>query len=253
MLSYIFELPAIFSFFNFIFIGILLYLSGRFFLHILSNHAKHDERSIPIGTFMGTISTAWALSLGFVAADIWVVNATANHATSEERSSIARMLGSSSIDVLNSDHLTSLIKDYQKTVTEKEWIENKNTMPSSEVDIILQKIRREIFLLAKTDIPSTIISQIVQDFDELQDARNTRLSVGATSVDMYKWYLLISLTILTIITISAVHADKERAGIKAIIIYSITSSFCLWILAIHANPYQGAEPLQPNLLVTHIH
>lgn len=118
------------------------------------------------------------------------------------------------------------------------------------VEVALQNIRREIVKLAKTDIPSPIISQLVHDFDELQDARNTRLSVGSTSVDMYKWYLLFSLTILTIITIAATHADRVSAAIKAMVIYSITAAFCLWILAIHANPYQGIERLEPSLLFT---
>ncbi len=46
------------------------------------------------------------------------------------------------------------------------------------------------------------------------------------------------------------HADRVRAGVKALVIYSLTASFCLWILAIHANPYQGLERLEPSLLFT---
>lgn len=52
-------------------------------------------------------------------------------------------------------------------------------------------------------------------------------------------------------TIASVHADRKRAGIKALIIYAITSTFCVWILAIHANPYQGADPLEASSLFTH--
>lgn len=250
-MSYIFELPVILSFFIILIGGGVLYLIGYAALHILSNHARHDILSIPIGTFIGTIATAWALSLGFVAADIWLVNSKADQALIAEKSSITRLLGSASLDVLNSPALEGLVLDYRRLVIEDEWVDNKNMKPSYTVDMVLQKIRTEIFILSKTDIPAPMISKIINDFDELQDARNIRLSIGITSVDINKWYLLIALTILTIITIASVHADRRRAGIKAIIIYVITSIFCLWILAIHANPYQGADPLKGSLLLSH--
>jgi len=249
-MSYIFELSVYVSFITFAVLGLGIYFIGRLALHILSNHAKHDILSIPIGAFVSTIATAWALSLGFVAADIWTANGKADQATSEERSSISRLIGSASPDILNAPELAATLVEYRSAVVKDEWLGNSNVLPAHAVEAALQNIRREIVNLAKTDIPSPIISQLVHDFDELQDARNTRLSVGSTSVDMYKWYLLFFLTILTIITIASTHADRSRAGVKAMIIYSITAAFCLWILAIHANPYQGIERLEPSLLFT---
>ncbi|PRA56159.1 hypothetical protein [Brucella pituitosa] len=249
-MNYIFELSVYLSFVTFTVLGVGVYFVGRFALHILSRHANHDILSIPIGAFIGTIATAWALSLGFVAADIWTANSKADQATSEERSSISRLIGAASPDILNAPVLVASLSEYRTAVVKDEWLENSNISPAHSVEVALQNIRREIVKLAKTDIPSPIISQLVHDFDELQDARNTRLSVGSTSVDMYKWYLLFSLTILTIITIAATHADRVSAGIKAMVIYSITAAFCLWILAIHANPYQGIERLEPSLLFT---
>lgn len=249
-MSLIFELPVYASFFVFVILGLGIFLIGRAALFILFKHASHDILSIPIGAFIGTIATAWALSLGFVAADIWAANSKADQATSEERSSISRLIGTSSPDILNEAALRNALIEYREAVVKDEWLKNNNIEPAPQVEIALQNIRREIVSLARTDIPSPIISQIVHDFDELQDARNTRLSVGSASIDMYKWYLLLFLTILTAITIATTHADRVVAGIKALIIYSTTASFCLWILAIHANPYQGIERIEPSLLFT---
>ncbi|MBC2885976.1 hypothetical protein H7Q97_11280 [Ochrobactrum sp. CM-21-5] len=249
-MTHIFELPIYFSFIAFVILGVGFYALGRLALHILSRHAANDILSIPIGAFIGTIATAWALSLGFVAADIWSVNSKADQATSEERSAIYRLLGSSSADILSAPQLSTALKGYQRAVIEDEWQKNVNITPARTVENALQTIRKEIINLARTDIPSPVISQLINDFDELQDARNTRLAVGSTSVDYYKWYLVLSLTVLTAVTVAATHADRTRAGIKALAIYAITASFCLWILAIHANPYQGLERLEPSLLFT---
>ncbi len=73
-MTYIFELPIYLSFTAFAVLGIVFYAVGRFALDMLSKHAASDVLSIPIGAFISTIATAWALSLGFVAADIWSVN-----------------------------------------------------------------------------------------------------------------------------------------------------------------------------------
>ncbi len=249
-MKYIFELPIYISFAAFFVLGVGFYLIGRFALHILSRHASHDSLSIPIGAFISTIATAWALSLGFVAADIWAVNSKADQATSEERSAITRLIGTAGAEILNVQELSTALTGYRLAVIDNEWKASSNIEPARSVETALQNIRREIIALARTDIPAPVVSQLIQDFDELQDARNSRLAVGSTSIDTYKWYLVLSLTLLTTITVAATHADRVRAGIKALLIYAITSAFSLWILAIHANPYQGLERLDPELLFT---
>ncbi|WP_139976794.1 DUF4239 domain-containing protein [Ochrobactrum sp. CGA5] len=249
-MTYIFELPTYLSFMAFAVLGIVFYAVGRFALDMLSKHAANDVLSIPIGAFISTIATAWALSLGFVAADIWSVNSRADQAISEERSAISRLIGTSKTEILNAPKLTAALTGYRLAVINDEWREKINVEPAGSVETALQNIRREIINLARSDVPSPVISQLINDFDELQDARNTRLAVGSTSIDYYKWYLVLSLTFLTAITIAATHADRVRAGVKALVIYSLTASFCLWILAIHANPYQGLERLEPSLLFT---
>ena len=247
-LGYQLSMPTLFALFASF--GLFFYAAGRLALSYLSTHAIHDTLSIPQPAFLGTIATAWALSLGFIAADIWAVNSRADGATSTERSSIVRLLRSAEPDILDSVRLTEGVRAYRKQVAIKEWLQDKNILPDEQVETTLQEIRVELARLARGDAPDTLVSQAIQDFDELQDARNVRLGVGNTSVDYYKWYLVIFLTLLTAITIASTHADRPRAGRRALAIYAITASMSLWILAIHANPYAGLEELHPSLLFT---
>ncbi|WEK52578.1 MAG: hypothetical protein P0Y66_11660 [Candidatus Kaistia colombiensis] len=230
--------------------GLIFYLVGRLALHFLSKHAVRDTLSIPQSAFLSTIATAWALSLGFIAADIWTVNSRADQATSMERSAIARLLRSAEPDILASAKLTAGIEAYRQQVASKEWLEGKNETPDEQVEAILYGVRGEVANLARGNAPAPLVSQVMTDFNDLQDARNLRLAVGNTSIDYYKWYLVMFLTLLTAITIAATHADRKRAGRRALAIYAITASMSLWILAIHANPYDGLEALDPSLLFT---
>lgn len=220
-------------------LGAVSFMVGLLFLWVFHKQASGDPLTMPIGAFIGTIATAWALSLGFAAADIWAVNSQAGQASSEERSSISRLVGMAKEDALDSKELMAGLKAYKNAVIAIEWGTGANTVPTPEVEKALQSIRIAIIDLARGSIPAPLIAQMVQDFDELQDARNTRLALGATSINYYKWYLVIFLTALTLVVISAVHADRPPAGRKSLIIFTVTATVSLWILAIHANPYVG--------------
>jgi hypothetical protein len=242
------SMPLLFA--TFVVFGLVFYVVGRLALYFLSRHAAHDMLSMPQPAFLGTVATTWALSLGFIAADIWAVNARADHATSLERSAIVHILRSAEPDILDSAGLARNIETYRRKVAALEWYQDKNVGPHNEVEAALHQISGEIARLARSSAPSSLVSQLVHDYNDLQEARNLRLAVGSTSIDYYKWYLVIFLTLLTAVTIAATHADRPRAGRRALAIYAVTASMSLWILAIHANPYDGLEELDPSLLYT---
>jgi hypothetical protein len=231
-------------------LGIIIYAVGVLSLRIMVSQAARDRLSIPQPAFLGTIATAWALSLGFIAADIWGINGRADHAVTLERSAITHLLRSSEPDVLGSKALAHGIETYRRHVVEGEWQQGKNVGPMPEVEAAMHEISGAIAELARSDAPSVLVGQVVQDFNDLQEARNLRLAVGSSSVDYYKWYLVIFLTLLTAITAAATHADRPGAGRRALRLFAITASMSLWILAIHANPYEGIEELHPSLLFT---
>ncbi|MBX8828037.1 hypothetical protein HBA93_20755, partial [Ochrobactrum sp. SFR4] len=70
------------------------------------------------------------------------------------------------------------------------------------------------------------------------------------SVNHYKWYLVFFLTVLTLVVIASVHADRPKAGRKALAIYIVTASMSMWILAIHTSPYRGVGRIDPTVLFT---
>jgi hypothetical protein len=246
----IFSLSVYMSFLAFAALGGAFFLFGRGMLYVFARYAKRDPLSIPIGAFIATVATAWALALGFVAADIWAITSKANQATSDERSAIVRLVGIADSPEIGAVPLREALMRYRTAVVDDEWIKNINLSPASSVEKSLQTIRDVILKMSRENIPTPIISHLLNDLDILQDARSMRLSVGATSVDSYKWYLVISLTIMTIITIASTHSDRIRAGRVALLIYTLSATLCLWILAIHANPYQGPAKLEPTVLLT---
>lgn len=228
--------------------GIVSVSIGMLALKFFNIQVRKNPTSLPVAAFLGTVATAWALALGFAAADVWSINAEATQSASAERSSLSRLEGMAAENALNSIELHDAIKAYRQAVSEVEWSRNMNIRPSVEVERALQKMRVSLLNLANSNVPSPIVSQLVRDFDELQDARNERLALGNSSINNYKWYLVVCLTLITTIVLASTHADRPRAGIQAILIYTFTAVICLWILALHVHPYVGAGRLDASVL-----
>ncbi len=220
--------------------GLICYGGALAFLWFLRRLHIEIAAAIPVSTFLSTIATAWALALGFAAADVWTARAHAEQAASEERSSIIRLLGMAGDDTLDLPEILEGLTLYQSEVREQEWGNGLNRNPVDTVDQALQQIRVSIVRIARDNVPSALVAKMTLDFDELQDARNKRLAIGSSSVSQYKWYLVLFLTFLSMISIAAVHADRPPAARTALSIFMVAAVVSLWILALHATPYSGS-------------
>lgn len=208
-------------------------------------HRRHlrSVPGIPVAPFFTGITTVWALSLGFVAADLWSVRAQAEQAASAERSSMTRLHGMAGSEALDLPALREALAHYSAAVREMEWKENANAKPAEPVEAALQEMRLALIALARSAAPQPLMAKMTQDFDELQDARNTRLAIGQASVSEYKWYLVLVLTVLSAVAIASVHADRPPAGRTALAIFAAAAVVSLWVLAMHANPYAGSAAI----------
>lgn len=202
-----------------------------------------DPRILPVAPFFTAVTTIWALSLGFAAADLWGLHAQAEQAASAERSSLGRLYGMSAEDALDVPDLRAALTAYAAAVSQAEWGETANVSPAREVELALQSIRLTIIALARAGTPPALMAKMAQDFDELQDARNMRLAIGVSSISEYKWYLVLVLTFVSMIAIATVHADRPPGGRWALAIFAVAATASLWILALYANPYSGGAKI----------
>ncbi len=233
-------LPLFLAFLGFCAAAMLLAAGLLIFLH---RRWMSDATTLPVAPFFTAITTVWALSVGFAAADLWTIRAQAEQAASAERSSVVRLLGMAAADALDAPDLREALSSYVAAVSRDEWGETANTEASPEVEGALQRMRLAIIGLADRGTSGPLLAKMAQDFDELQDARNTRLAIGVSSISEYKWYLVLILTVLSMAAIATVHADRPPAARSALVIFALAATACLWILALHANPYSGGARL----------
>ena len=224
----------------FLLFGLLTQAVALIALAFFSRNGPIPASWLPVPNFAATITTAWALALGFAAADIWTANSQARHAAAEERSAIARIAGIAGPAMLGQPELMISLSAYTDAVREREWGRDRNARPDRDADLAIEAIRTQIVRMALQGTPDALVAKMSDDFDQLQDARSARLALGLGPRTDYKWYLVFFLTFLSQIALAAVHADRPRGGRRAVTIFSVAAAVSLFILALHANPYVGA-------------
>ncbi len=193
---------------------------------------------VPVPAFIGVIATTWALSLGFAASDLWLLGSRADQAVTAERSAVMRLVGSAAPAALDVPELRENIMRYVQLVERSEHMRNAaDALGDPEVNAAVQDIRVTVLQIAASGTPGAVAAKIVNDFDELQDARNVRLAMRISLIDTSKWYLLVSLTFMTMVTIALVHIDRPLAGRNASVIFAIVAFSGLWVLVVHVDPF----------------
>lgn len=233
----------------FVGLAFFLFLFGAMALRRFMRQAQADSNTMPVPVLLSTLATTWALAFGFVASDIWSVNNQATQAASAERSSLSRLLGMTQVDALNDAVLHKQLMAYRSSVAQFEWGRDLNAVPNSQVEQALQGIR--MGLLARADAgntPDTITARMIDDFDELQDARNERLAIGSSNINAYKWCFLIVFSLLVQLAVAAIHADRLQGGRKAVCWHALMVAMSLYVLALHVNPYTGVSSVHPQML-----
>lgn len=196
-----------------------------------------SDRNIPVPAFMGVVATAWALSLSFAASDLWGLGSKVDQAVSAERSSVMRLLGVAAPSALDIPDLHDSVLRYVYLVENNEVDHrHRGLFGTPPVDAAIEDIRLAVIKAASGDLSEAVGAKIINDFDELQDARNARLGINVSLIDPSKWYLLLSFTVLTTLTIALLHIDRPVAGRMAALIFSVTTLAGFWILILHMDP-----------------
>lgn len=194
---------------------------------------------LPAATFVAVTSTAWALSLGFAASDIFSLEGKADQAALAERSAVLRIVGAASPEALHRPAVVEAINAYVTAVVDTEWGQHNNQVAAKEVDAAVQALRVTLMQLHRQGVPDVILGKVLRDFDELQDARNMRLAIGESAVDDTKWALIVMLSLLTALNIALVNAATPKAAWNALVVYGVTLFMCFVILGLNTDPYRS--------------
>ena len=87
------------------------------------------------------------------------------------------------------------------------------------------------------DIDAAVRRALVDTVLKLRIIRSDRLAIAADRTDEFKWATLLILGLLTEISIAAVHLERPRPQIAALVLFSTSAVIALGLIAIEERPF----------------
>jgi hypothetical protein len=249
---WIFDAPALAQLAGFAVFSLIA--AGLALLVLAALHGRFGRRPdmLPVAPFFVSVTTVFALFLGFLAADIWAQKRSALNAVYHERSALDGIAALAAPAVLDAARVAEAAETYRRKVIEIEWGARDNRTAAPEVEAALQGLASALVDLAQTDAPAPAVGRLFSLLDAIVQARTQRLAIGvnANRVGNTSWFPVVLLAVFSYAAIAAVHLDRPGAGRLSICVFGLATTFALWFLAMHDSPYTGGVRLEPLLLET---
>lgn len=241
MLDYVFDLSAVAQLAVFLVYGAVVFGTGFVLLDFLHARYANHSKLLPVAPAFQVLTVLFALLLGFLAADIWSQQRQAVDAAFKEGISLQRLYDLSGPAALDEAEARPMLERYQSIVAEKEWGAQFNHTAEPSASAALFELRLFGAKLAQGGKPALLTAEWMRSVNDLSEARQRRLLIGADSTDNSQWSVVLVLTFFAAAALAACHMDRPPAGRLVLALFAVAVSIVLWQLARHTNPYNGGD------------
>lgn len=210
--------------------------------------------------FMSLPAVMFAFLMVFMASAAWQNISLARTALVNEHAALVRMAAVPIQPDASRQRLHADLKGYLAAVIDKEWKAGHNQKSSTDADTALDALEANIWAVdtlcrSGSTAPANCtgglgITTFLKALDDLRLAREQRLSLGLTGGLRLKWALAISLAIVTVMSIAAVHRANPRGAAIAVGLFCGAVWMAFSVVTLHFQPYRGPDALAPEMLET---
>jgi hypothetical protein len=234
-------------------LGVAAYLivfKTRLFDHLVNKPLVPPYIVIP--------TSVLALLLAFMASSAWQNTTTAAAALQNEATALNRLGIIAATSPALARELNGDLSLYIQLVEQGEWGKEYNMKRQPEVDQTLSNLYKEAWTIdagactvrdaGSQCTTQAMAAEILTEIKQLEAAREQRLSIGSQSNLGYarKWAIIYLLTLVSSITIGAVHRAHRPTAITAIVIWCLCTALVFSMIKLHTHPYKGFNPLRPD-------
>ncbi len=195
-----------------------------------------------VAPFFSLPAVLFSLTAALLATSIWDNYSIATKAIKSESQGILNIISlANSIPSPKDIDLPAAAKAYTQSIINDEWqtlSRNRSLSPAADAQFVA--MRAAIFKTANMLPDKAESKALLSAFNTVNNARETRLAYASIDVHPIRWYALLFLGVLVLITIAFTHSSKPKALILAMAISTLTILTPLCIISLtFSNPYQG--------------
>jgi len=245
LLEALFHLPAPVQLALFTAWSLITVAVGYGFLLFCRRRQLKPTDWIPVAPFQSSITTMFALFLAFHASTLWANKARAERAHSAAGMAIMRLDDALGPAQLNLVEFRALLHRYVGYVSKDEWRRTRNRAVSERANAALRDLNGMAIATAK-QLPSPAASHLMSLLDEVARSRSDKLWLGANHTEASSWLIVFALGVVAHFAIAAVHFDRPKAGLTALILFASASTIAYTALGMIDDPYRYLDSLDPS-------
>lgn len=195
-----------------------------------------------VAPFFSLPAVLFSLTAALLATSIWDNYSVAIKAIKNESQGILNIISlANSVEPFQKTNLSVLAKDYTKSIVDDEWQAlSKNRSASKTTEEKFNAMRSEIFKAANLISDKAESKALLNAFFTINTARETRLAYASFDIHPIRWYAILFLGVLALVTVAFIHLNKPKTLIVAMFIATLTILTPLCMIALtFSSPYEG--------------
>lgn len=234
-----------------LFIGIALLFSW-FFLSANTRHiAQKWEGVVP--TLLGLPAILFSLTVALLASSIWDNYNMANKSVRNEALGLATIIDlAQTIPSLKDSTLVNNAKTYTQSIIDDEWKTlSAHGQPAESTKRHFEELRSSTFQAINSLNNNAESKALMHAVEIVNDSRKARLSFVSFNVHPIRWYAIIVLAVLVLLTVALIHPAKPKPLLIAMGISTITLLIPICTLALTlSSPYVGVISISYDPLLS---
>jgi hypothetical protein len=235
-----------------VFLGVALvglFASRPIIRRLLGSSSKHND---VVSFFFAGIGVFYGLALGLIAVGTWENYTDVDAVTSTEAAAIASLYRD--LDGYPQPlrgRLESLLRDYTRTVIEKEWPAHRRGEALEIGDQMLDELENQILAFEPVREREKIIqAEVLRSLDTAQGQRRLRLQSVTTGLPAPLWWVVLFGALLNISLSYLFWVENLRLHAVLVGIFSIFLALLVFITAAMDNPFRGEYSVSPDAFQT---
>lgn len=230
--------------------GIALALYGLVHVRRRVPLSVQMEQNEVAGFFIAVLGVVYGVLLAFAVILVWEQFEDARSTAEREANELGdiyQLAGGLSEPTRSRVQAASL--DYLEIVITQEWPEMAHRRESAAAWRALGAMSAPVWQYAPADTrEAAIYSEVLQNFDDLNDARRMRLLASRSHIPPLIWAVLIGGAVVTVLFTYFFGLKNPRAQMAMTAMYVASIGFVLFLVAAIDNPFTGSVSVSTEAL-----
>lgn len=211
--------------------------------------------------FCTMLNLIFVFFLAFMGSDFHANYKSATDNLADEKAAVNRLLHTQMPTEALSLAKQAALKDYLENVVTIEWRQHFNRQEIAEVQNALDRLnaigvqaRRDCLDSASSTCMDALeATSYAKSIDDLRQARDHRLAIGALERQTLRYLLCMFLAFNAAVSILALYRKDQRAAIVPLVMFCASVWVAFLIVVLHAEPYVGIRGIEPAALDRMLH